>query len=273
MDARRLRWLGVALIVLPGCMIDQREFDSLREQVLLQQRVINDHKARQEELSLRVDNLNNGFKILGDKATENSQRIDDLAEVIAETGGAPPPPVAAAGAPPSLAAAPAPAAPSPVKTPAQPPAPILLTNRSAAAAPPPAPSEGEDVIGADTRPDKLYVHALQAFNRRDYAGAADQFRSFLATFPEHILAGNAQYWIGECFYTQKRFADAATEFDKVERLYPKHRKVPDALLKKGLSLRELRRSAEAQGALGRILAEYPQSEAAAKAREFLARWK
>jgi tol-pal system protein YbgF len=277
MNARGLRWLGIALIALPACAIDPKEFETLRDQVLLQQRLINDLKARQEEQVLRGETLNNGFKILGDKAEENSRRLDDLAELIGEQGAMAP--VAAPAPRPAPAAAPLAAAPTPIQAPAPAPvpapvpapaSPILLTNRPAS---PPAPAPDDEIISVETRPDKVYVRALETFNRRDYAGSAEQFRGFVATFPDHILAGNAQYWIGECFYTQKRFAEAAEEFGRVEQTYPGHRKVPDALLKRGLSLRELRRTAEAQGALERILAKYPQSDAAAKAREFLARWK
>ena len=51
----------------------------------------------------------------------------------------------------------------------------------------------------------------------------------MADYPDHKLAGNAQYWIGECYYSQKRFAEAAEEFAKVEKLFPASPKVPAAL--------------------------------------------
>ena len=78
MVARGLRLAGVALpLLLLGCVVEQRDFEALRDQVRIQQRQINDLKARQEEQGLRVDTLNNGFKILGDKAEENARRIDE----------------------------------------------------------------------------------------------------------------------------------------------------------------------------------------------------
>ena len=95
MIARRLSLLGVALsLLLPGCVVEKRDFEALRDQVRLQQKQINDLKARQEEQGLRVDTLNNGFKILGAKAEENARRIDDLGERDAQ-----PAPQAAAPAP------------------------------------------------------------------------------------------------------------------------------------------------------------------------------
>jgi hypothetical protein len=63
MIARRLSLSGIVLtLILPGCVVEKRDFDALRDQVRLQQKQINDLKARQEEQGLRVDTLNNGFK-------------------------------------------------------------------------------------------------------------------------------------------------------------------------------------------------------------------
>ncbi len=100
-----------------------------------------------------------------------------------------------------------------------------------------------------------------------------KFREFVAVYPDHKLAGNAQYWIGECLYSQRRFAEAAEEFAKVETDYPASHKIPAALLKKGLSLEELKRMPEAQAVLQQLVERYGKSEEAAKAKEKLERWK
>jgi tol-pal system protein YbgF len=262
--------LGVVLsLMLPGCVVEKRDFEALRDQVRLQQKQINDLKARQEEQGLRVDTLNNGFKILGAKAEENARRIDDLGEKDTQ-----PAPQAAASVP---AAPPAPAAPHlaepPVSASAPAPAegPILITNLPRPAVPEPPP-DGE-IITAGPKAEKLYAGALALYSSRDYQQATAKFEEFVAGYPDHKLAGNAQYWIGECYYSQKRFAEAAEEFSKVEKVYPASHKVPAALLKKGLSLAELKRMPEAQAALQRIVERHGQSEEAAKAKERLERWK
>jgi tol-pal system protein YbgF len=251
-----VRWLfllGVVLIFIqPGCAVEKRDFETLRDQVRLQQKQINDLKARQEEQGLRIDTLNNGFKILVDKAEENARRIDDLGERE--------PQLAQIAAPPLAARAPAPAE-----------EPILITNRPKTAVPEPPP-DGE-IITAGPRAEKLYAGALALYSGRDYQQATAKFEEFVAVHPDHKLAGNAQYWIGECYYSQKRFAEAAEEFAKVEKLYPASHKIPAALFKKGLSLAELKRLPEAQAALQRIVERHGQSEEAVKAREKLERWK
>lgn len=284
MIARRLSCLGVVLsLLLPGCVVEQRDFEALRDQVRLQQKQINDLKARQEEQGLRIDTVNNGFKILGDKAEENARRIDELDERAAGSGRPPEAavaeaPAAPAAAPPALIAVPAvaPAAapvPSPAPAQIQPPAdgPILLTNLPKTGLPEPPP--GGEIITAGPKAEKLYAGALSLYSGRDYQQATAKFQEFVAAYPDHKLAGNAQYWIGECYYSQKRFAEAAEEFSKVERSYPASPKVPAALLKKGLSLAELKRLPEAQAALQRIVERYGQSEEATKAKERLERWK
>ncbi len=254
MVARKLFLFAVVLsLILPGCAVDKQDFEALRDQVRLQQKQINDLKARQEEQGLRVNTLNDGFKILGDKAEESARRIDDLGERDKQ-------PAAPPAAPPVSPRAPAPSE-----------GPILLTNQSkpAAAAPPP---DGE-IITAGPKPEKLYAGALALYSGRDYQQATAKFEEFVAGNPEHKLAGNAQYWIGECYYSQKKFAEAAEEFSKVEKFYPASHKVPAALFKKGLALAELKRLPEAQAALQRIVERHGQSEEAAKAKEKLERWK
>lgn len=264
MSARRLSLLGVALsLFLSGCVVEQRDFLALRDQVRLQQKQINDLKSRQDEMSLRSDALNNGFKILGDKAEENARRIDAVGEEAAQST--------------RLGSAPAPEAPSAPPVAAAPlvvEGPILLTNLPKPAPPePPEPPPGGEFITAGPRPEKLYAGALAQYSGRNYQQATSQFKEFVAAYPDHKLAGNAQYWIGECYYSQKKFTEAAEEFAAVEKTYPSSHKVPAALLKKGLSLAELRQMPEARAALQRIVERYGQSEEAAKAKERLERWK
>jgi tol-pal system protein YbgF len=258
MIARRVSWLGVVVsLLVPGCVVEKRDFEALRDQVRLQQKQINDLKARQEEQGLRVDVLNNGFKILGAKAEENARRIDELGERE----------VLPARQDSTLA--PAASEPQPAPPPVE--GEILLTNLPKAA--PPEPPSGGEVITAGPKAEKLYAGALALYSSRDYQQASARFSEFVASYPDHKLAGNAQYWIGECNYSQKRFAEAAEEFAKVEKNYPASHKVPASLLKKGLSLAELKKMPEAQAALQRIVERYGQSEEAAKAKEKLERWR
>ncbi len=93
--------------------------------------------------------------------------------------------------------------------------------------------------------------------------------AFLVQFPQHELAGNAQYWLGEVDYSQKKYELAISEFDKVIKNYPKSEKVPAALLKTAYANIELKKKPAATAILRQIIKEYKNSEEAKLARDRL----
>src|SRR6202012_4408892 len=68
--------------------------------------------------------------------------------------------------------------------PAAGPQPTLQPPSQAAAGPAPA-GNGE----------QLYHDAMKLMQDGDYAGAERSFRAFVQRNPQHVLAGNAQYWL------------------------------------------------------------------------------
>jgi tol-pal system protein YbgF len=85
--------------------------------------------------------------------------------------------------------------------------------------------------------DKAAVYALglKKLEAGDPARARELFSDFLAKFKGDELADNAQYWLGETWYAEKRYNDAIVEFQKVLKDYKASDKASDALLKIGLS--------------------------------------
>ncbi|MBJ6723289.1 tol-pal system protein YbgF [Geomesophilobacter sediminis] len=121
------------------------------------------------------------------------------------------------------------------------------------------------------RPAKeAYDKAFALFNAQNFDGAAAAFEKFAKDEPRHVLAPNAYYWAGECYYSQKRYARALETFNKVVAQYPKASKVPDALLKIGFTQISLNDQVKAKGTLKSLVEKFPKSPAAAKARERLA---
>ncbi len=116
-----------------------------------------------------------------------------------------------------------------------------------------------------------YLKAFGLFSVNDYKGAIDSFQSFIKAYPGSEYAGNAQYWIGECYYTQREFTHAIEAFTKVVEAYPNGKKVPDAMLKVGYSHISMNQRDEARGALEALVEKFPKSPAAVKARERLSR--
>lgn len=135
----------------------------------------------------------------------------------------------------------------------------------------PAPTSA--VVAAEGTPSdsegKSYEQSLQAFKNGDYEEARKGFSDFLQRHSDSKLAGNAQYWLGECYYGAKDYGQAIEAFDRVHRTYPDSSKVPAALLKKGFAYVALNDRRRASSALKQVVEGYPRSPEATKAKEKL----
>ena len=114
-----------------------------------------------------------------------------------------------------------------------------------------------------------YMKAFGLYSANQYGQAIDSFNSFLLKYPSTEYAGNAQYWLGECYYTKSDLPHALDSFNKVVELYPKGKKVPDALLKIGYTLLAMKEPQKARNALASLIERFPDSPSADKAREKL----
>ena len=180
----------------------------------------------------------------------------------------------------------APPAPRPVPSlsPA-PPVPVPSTGTTA-----PAPSPGVAALPPGSRPttgapgpQDMYQAAYIDYSKGSYPLAITGFREFLRRYPEHGLAGNAQYWIGEAQLGLARsqtntgqmdrvtpaLEQAVQEFRKVVANYPRSGKAPAALYKEALTLIELKQPAVAQARLQYLVENFPQAAEASLAREQL----
>lgn len=114
-----------------------------------------------------------------------------------------------------------------------------------------------------------YMKAFGLYSANKYGMAIDSFNSFLQNYPSTEYAINAQYWLGECYYTKSDLPNALDSFNKVVELYPKGKKVPDALLKIGYTLLAMKEPQKARNTLASLIERFPDSPAADKAREKL----
>ena len=131
--------------------------------------------------------------------------------------------------------------------------------------PPGGAAGGGPQVAASGNAQADYDGAFQMLQRSDYPGAEQAFRSFVARYPKHELAGNAQYWLGESFYARKDYQNAAVAFADGYKNYPKSPKGPDTLLKLGMSLSALNKNPDACAVYDRLNKDYP------KATEFVKR--
>jgi tol-pal system protein YbgF len=122
----------------------------------------------------------------------------------------------------------------------------------------------ETVSLAPESPETLYERSNESLLRRQFGDAESGFSSFVSKYPEHSLAGSAQYWLGETYYAQGDFRQAAQNFLQGYKGYPKSRRAPDSLLKLGISLNKLGQTQQACAAFGAIGGEFPNAVDAKK---------
>jgi tol-pal system protein YbgF len=122
---------------------------------------------------------------------------------------------------------------------------------------------------APADPEALYQQAYNDYLRGNYDLAILGFRQYLEAFPGTELADNAAYWVGECYFSQRKFQAAVREFDDVLSRYPRSDKLPSAILKKGYALLELGDRAKGVVQLQHVVREYPASDEANLARQRL----
>ncbi len=102
-----------------------------------------------------------------------------------------------------------------------------------------------------------YQHAFGYLRKRQFQKAELALKEFLNANPDDPLVPNALYWLGETYYTQGKYEDAAEIFISGYEQHSGSSKTPDNLLKLGLSLLKLDRRGDACLAFAQLLSEFP----------------
>ena len=119
-------------------------------------------------------------------------------------------------------------------------------------------------------PEEDYTQAIRVLrDERNFVRARGLLNGFISKYPTHELADDAQYWIGQSYYQEKNFERAILAFNKVQVDYANGDKAPEALLLEALSFLSIDDRASARELLGQVIAKYPDSGAAATARQRL----
>ena len=136
------------------------------------------------------------------------------------------------------------------------------------ASPEPSPITNTEPASPDE--NSAYDQAYNLFRNGDYSGAILRFEAFVASHPESNLAPAAAYWIGNAHYALRNFNQSIDAQNKLIRTYPSSAKIPDALLNIASSQQEMGDKAAAKATLQDLIARYPFSDAADKAKRRLA---
>lgn len=119
--------------------------------------------------------------------------------------------------------------------------------------------------------EKAYNDAFGLLKSGQYEQAIAALRTFLAQYPASQYIDNAQYWLGEAFYTLRKFDTAIAEYQKLLQLYPDSQKYSHALLKIGYCYDEIGQRDQARAILQQLKDNFPSTTAAQLADERLAR--
>ncbi len=115
-----------------------------------------------------------------------------------------------------------------------------------------------------------YEQGLQNFYNRQYNDAILIFKSLLTSNPDHRLASNCQYWIGESYNALQRYREAIDAFRTVLQ-YQSSYKFDDALLMSGICYMKLGDNITARDSFQQLVSRFPDSEYAPKAMRYLGR--
>lgn len=118
-----------------------------------------------------------------------------------------------------------------------------------------------------------YEAALAIFRKGEFANAQLVFVDFLNHYPQSGYRPSALFWLGNAQYATKDYKEALANFRFLVTQAPDHVRVPEAMLAIANCQLEMKDNKAARKTLEELVAMHPGTEAAAAAKERLARFK
>jgi len=115
-------------------------------------------------------------------------------------------------------------------------------------------------ISPNLSPNEIYNMARSDYLKGNYDLAIEGFAIYKTQFADSPLADDAIYWIGECYFSQKKYDKAIEYFNELILNYPNGDKIPASYLKKGISLTEQGKKQEAISVFRLLITKYPLEE-------------
>ncbi len=131
---------------------------------------------------------------------------------------------------------------------------------------PAAPQQMASVAPTAVDPGADYDRAYSSIVSGNYAAAETGFKKFLTDFPGDPRAADAQYWLGESYFSRHQYRDAATSYLATYKNHPTSQKAPDSLFKLGLSLEGLGETSAACATYGELTKKFPKAQSGLVAR-------
>jgi len=120
-------------------------------------------------------------------------------------------------------------------------------------------------------PQRLFSTALADFTAGQWTLCIEGFSSYLKSYARNDAADDAQWYIGECYYSDGKFPEAVDAYNRVVTTYPKGDRVPDAYYKLGLALNSMKQTDRARDAWETLMKQFPDHDSARLAKQNMIR--
>lgn len=101
-----------------------------------------------------------------------------------------------------------------------------------------------------------YSYAIKLYEKKDLESAEIVLSALTRNYPNDPISGDANFWAGEIAFKQKAYDRAAKAYGDALKLLPQSIHAPYAMLKLGMSLKELGLSKEACSVLNALPSRY-----------------
>jgi tol-pal system protein YbgF len=124
-------------------------------------------------------------------------------------------------------------------------------------------------LAAGMTPQRLFNTSLEDFTMGQWTLCIEGFNSYLKDFSRTDLADDAQWYIGECYQQDGKFAEAIDAYNRVITNFPKGDRVPDAYYKRGIALSAIGQTDRARESFETLMKNYPDHDMARMAKQRL----
>ncbi len=128
----------------------------------------------------------------------------------------------------------------------------------------------KDVSSNPVGENRAFETAYGFYKSENYQNAAIAFRDFLLQFPQSVHEANVYYWMGNAYFLSRDYANGLDGYQNLLGKYPDHPRAPEAMLNVAECQLELKSKAAAKTTLKQLIAQFPGSDAADKAKKRLA---
>lgn len=132
--------------------------------------------------------------------------------------------------------------------------------------------DGKEFV-AELAEKQQFEAALATLRTGDFSAAQTSFVAFMKRYPQSGYKSSSLFWLGNAQYALRDYREAVVNFRTLVATEPDHLRAPEALLSMANCQVELKDVKSARQTLGNLVKAYPQSEAATVAKDRLSKLK